>query len=127
MLTLWIQFLANANVDLEEYGRMTKDVHISEYQDNSESRGLYEPPIKLVGFTYGPNIDDWTFYLTEDEYPWAAEFWDMLDHPERAMPGAWHDSRTRQLETTWHCAIRERFGRSKGDLVAELFLRFLNS
>jgi len=37
---------------------------------------LSNPKLRMISFTYGPKLSDW-------------EFWDMVDHPERTMPGAW--------------------------------------
>jgi hypothetical protein len=41
---------------------------------------------RLTSFTYGPSPKDWHFSLTEVEDYSCNEFWDMVDHPERAIP-----------------------------------------
>lgn len=44
-------------------------------------------------FDYGPTPADWKFrFIVDDKLPWAdyaREFWDMIDHPEYALPGGW--------------------------------------
>jgi hypothetical protein len=52
---------------------------------------------RFLGFDYGPEPADWKFRITAenarfwDALTYFSEFWDMIDHPERAMPGAWSD------------------------------------
>jgi hypothetical protein len=47
--------------------------------------------VRLLNFNRGPHLDDWEVYMVEDMPSIFMEFWDMIDHPERAMPGAWVD------------------------------------
>ena len=46
---------------------------------------------RVMAITYGPKADDWRIWLSNPRDEWAGEFWDMIDHPERAMPGAWEE------------------------------------
>jgi hypothetical protein len=63
-----------------------------EWNPAYEWKSAYEEWIRrVVGFTSGPNPDDWSVYLSNPLDEHAGEFWDMIEHPERAMPGAWND------------------------------------
>lgn len=44
---------------------------------------------RIIAVTYGPQVEDWDVWFSNPFDEWAGEFWDMIDHPERAMPGAW--------------------------------------
>ena len=48
---------------------------------------------RVIGFDYGPCVDEWRLWVSNPLDEWAADFWDMIDHPERAIPGAWDDER----------------------------------
>lgn len=54
-------------------------------------RRLYHngEPYKIIAIDYGLKADDWYLWLSNPLDEWAGEFWDMIDHPERAIPGAW--------------------------------------
>jgi hypothetical protein len=45
----------------------------------------------IIRLDCGPDIDKWRLWLSNPLDEWAGEFWDMIDHPERAIPGAWND------------------------------------
>jgi hypothetical protein len=101
----WIELLYDAGIDLSEYGRKEKEVHRDGqvrthlwFIRGGRGRG-YLPYGKWfdmsnrfsIIFEYGPKPSDWQFWLIEEMDDWFLEFWDMLDHPERAMPGAWDE------------------------------------
>lgn len=93
---IWISELYNAGVDLTLYGQQEKLLH---------SRGMVDPEInisrirssilfdteclRLVSFFYGPIPEDWHAWFSNSRDEYSGEFWDMVDHPERRMPGAW--------------------------------------
>lgn len=45
----------------------------------------------ILAIDYGLKPEDWHMWLSNPLDEWAGEFWDMIDHPERAIPGAWED------------------------------------
>lgn len=105
-VTLWLEMLYDAGVDLVKYGRKEKELR---QEGRTTSHCSFEVwpwdflHPRLIGtwrrfdkefwisFEYGPKPSDWQFWLIEEMDDWFAEFWDMLDHPERAMPGAWDE------------------------------------
>ncbi|ESZ93746.1 hypothetical protein SBOR_5883 [Sclerotinia borealis F-4128] len=95
---IWVDELISAGVDLIEYGRWEKLKFKPDYKVLScgghSKDGLTSRYIRLISFTYGPKRNDWRFWFTEDPVyiheGALAEFWDMVEHPERQMPGAWN-------------------------------------
>ena len=60
--------------------------------------------IRLVTLEYGPQVSDWHVYAVRCDcfdLHFAAEFWDMVDHPERAMPGAWDERADEWTQELW--------------------------
>ncbi|KAF8859458.1 hypothetical protein BDZ45DRAFT_801586 [Acephala macrosclerotiorum] len=97
-LIAWLEVLRDNGIDLEEYGLKEKQMqrnfrirkNLSLWKEVSRvGKEDYRIEIRFIGFDYGPEPADWRFWFTEELEPWFLEFWDMLDHPERAMPGAW--------------------------------------
>jgi hypothetical protein len=102
-LMTWIELLYEAGIDLREYGRKEKELQRDGqvrthfwltklgrgYDRYGELRVMYKR-FSII-FKYGPKPSDWQFWMIEEMDDWFLEFWDMLDHPERAMPGAWDD------------------------------------
>jgi hypothetical protein len=99
----WIELLYEAGIDLSEYGRKEKELHRDgqvkpHFWSTRGGRGYFrygELRVMFkhfsIIFKYGPKPSDWQFWLIEEMDNWFLEFWDMLDHPERAMPGAWDE------------------------------------
>lgn len=99
---LWLEQLRSAGVDLEEYGRKEHNLHIEKpelvarecfyvWHKKGKSRLTRCCTIcRLISFTYGPSPDDWRFWMMEWMDDSFRDFWEMVDHPERAIPGAWN-------------------------------------
>jgi hypothetical protein len=106
---LWLRVLESAGIDLEEYGHEEKLLYQKGLARNICSfrvagrlkwnLGTAMPTWKIysVIFKYGPTPSDWKFWLIEQMDDSFWEFWDMVDHPERAMPGYW-DERFDEME-----------------------------
>jgi hypothetical protein len=104
-VVLWIELLFDAGIDLSEYGRKEQELY-REGRATSHcwftvwrralwlselDRRYYFEKRFSIRFKYGPKPSDWQFWLIEEMDNSLAEFWDMVDHPERSMPGAWDD------------------------------------
>ncbi len=113
----WLELLLQAGINLEDYGRREFRHHLksraslefpffdrssrhkaAEYRKAMEWESLtsvdyliYYRKLRLVSFQYGPLPSDWHFWVTEAMEYYFLEFWDMVDHPERTIPGAWDD------------------------------------
>lgn len=100
----WLKELDNAGIDLETYGRQEMVL-----RSHRKVRGhelittrvrSREGPMSrqvscakyYVNFTYGPKLCDWKFWFVEMMDSSLQEFWDMVDHPERTIPGAWDET-----------------------------------
>ncbi|KAK6853839.1 hypothetical protein PG995_010651 [Apiospora arundinis] len=103
VLQKWVQDLVKADVDIKEYGSREHDIlreikaesrlsfkiaAVALYKIRSGLRG-YE--VCLYGFTYGPNIEDWTILCNDPRDEFAGEFWDLVEDRPLDMPGAWFD------------------------------------
>jgi hypothetical protein len=106
---LWLRVLENAGIDLEEYGLeeklqyqkgLVENICVFKVADRPKwNSGIAIPTMTIysVLFRYGPTPSDWKFWLIEQMDDGFSEFWDMVDHPERAMPGYW-DERFDEME-----------------------------
>lgn len=102
---IWLELLYDTGADLMHYGRKEKEL----YQEG-RTTGVWWFPVwrrRLIGqpglfwankakkfsisFEFGPKPSDWHFRIIEEMDSSLEEFWDMVDHPERAMPGAWDE------------------------------------
>lgn len=121
----WLNILRECGIDLRAYGRREKqlkakgkvdcDIYFAE-DDLDRNIILPYAGIRLIGFTYGPQPEDWSFFFTPIWQDWFVEFWDMVDHPERAMPGAW-DWEQEQLDVSIEPRreIRDENSEDEGD------------
>ena len=98
-LRTWLEQLKGSGVDLVKYGKEEKCVleraayAIREfgYWEAEKKKQGYEvrSKLRLISFTYGPEPGDWKFWFAPVMKDYFMDFWDMIDHPERAIPGAW--------------------------------------
>lgn len=98
LLVIWLETLFEAGVDLETYG--ARELAGSTWPfDTSYPYGCEsEVLIRLYGFIYGPTPSDWTFWITAQIHPYAADFWNMIEGPDileksphTPIPGEWLD------------------------------------
>jgi hypothetical protein len=92
----WLTLLKNAGIGLLDYGRKEKLVYNCRYPSFRSPRMTFEgtalPRMAFsFNFSYGSRPEDWKFWLIPMMDNSFTEFWDMVDHPERAMPGYWDD------------------------------------
>jgi hypothetical protein len=99
-LRIWLELLRYSGIDLRMYGRKEKslwkdprvDREWETFEHDKQDRwtGNYLR-IRLINFTYGPEPEDWRFWIEPVLPNYFIQFWEMVDHPERAMPGAWEE------------------------------------
>jgi hypothetical protein len=97
---IWLKELHDSGVDLENYGREEKRILESQRVGREWVCSAYHRSglwawmgfeIRLIGFSYGPEPEDWRFWFVPVMEDYFTDFWEMIEHPERAMPGAWVD------------------------------------
>lgn len=102
---VWLHFLKAAGVDLTNYGMQETEIHVlqpvqkewtSSYNDR---KGFCRS--RLISFTYGNEVSDWRLWITPAFESWFWEFWDMVDHPERAIPGSWEVKQSSWNDYDW--------------------------
>jgi hypothetical protein len=99
-LRIWLEQLRYSGIDLRRYGRMEKslwrDPRVNREWEYDEvgKKGLWTGNtyrLRLINFNYGPEPGDWRFWIEAVMPNYFMQFWEMVDHPERAMPGAWEE------------------------------------
>ena len=99
-LRIWLEQLRYSGIDLRRYGRkeksLWKDPRVNrewEYLERDKqgwwTGNVYR--LRLINFNYGPEPGDWRFWIEPVMPNYFIQFWEMVDHPERAMPGAWEE------------------------------------
>lgn len=97
----WLDQLMSEGIDLVEYGQWEKKILGSDkfrrfFQFTSKSSpDIWNTHVvSLLNFTYGPKRSDWQFWFNiEPEFiheGCVKDFWDMVENPERQIPGAWN-------------------------------------
>ncbi|TGO53322.1 hypothetical protein BOTNAR_0298g00060 [Botryotinia narcissicola] len=97
---IWLEIIHESGIDLLRYG----EVEHAKFMESTEAYDIVVHFEKarttrrahLISFVYGPVIDDWKFWYSWDEpyrnyYGKFRDFWELVDHPERGMPGAWEE------------------------------------
>ena len=105
-LRIWLYQLYQSGIDLLAYGETEHHAFCNGTYLRSVSRTGepldWEPQewnlsrnhstMRLISFSFGPRPEDWKFNWIEPVMnEWSRQFWEMVDHPEWAMPGAWDE------------------------------------
>jgi len=95
---VWLKQLQLSGVDLLDYGREEMSLHLEnelkrefEYATWKKEQVKVIKRERLISFTYGPEPEDWDFWFAPIMDKSFAQFWEMIEHPERKVPGAWDD------------------------------------
>jgi hypothetical protein len=100
---IWLELLYDIGTDLMRYGQREKRLH-----QEGRTTGFWSFPVWQreltwqpgylwachqkkfsISFEFGPKPRQ--FWIIEGMDSSLEEFWDMVDLPERAMPGAWDE------------------------------------
>ena len=97
-LQAWVSELGIAGADLVEYGQLEHAI-LMENTDPYEARNwtwsaqpkVWRARCRIIRFTYGPDISDWSIWLSWPIEEWAGEFWNLIENPILHLPGSWVD------------------------------------
>lgn len=91
----WIKALQNAGTDLNDYGkremRLSRSGQWQQLEVVVEKRKPTESEkrVRLLGFTYGPELENWVLWWVIEYEHFAGEFWRMVETSPTALPGSW--------------------------------------
>lgn len=114
-LKCFVTELRNLGIDLVSFGDAESRVwrrhprsesrRLFVWVDFTDSHGITERLYKfrMIGFSYGPNVEDWHAWISNPFDEWAGEFWRGIEEPrvqEVSIPGAYPDSES-ESESDW--------------------------
>ncbi|OQD82036.1 hypothetical protein PENANT_c023G00058 [Penicillium antarcticum] len=89
---VWVTDLQTGGVDLQTFGPMEEQLW---------KKGLTERDVfwrrnwgwqRVIGFSHGQYPHSWGLWLSERSDGYSGEFWEMMEEPTTAIPGAWPDA-----------------------------------
>lgn len=96
-LVLWLRAVRKAGVDLNTYGKREHQLLVDSNVSQQRRMSLnfannYSVSVfRIVGFTYGPNPEDWKVFWNEPTDQFAGQFWGLIENPPLHIPGSWVD------------------------------------
>ena len=106
---LWLSQLQNSGCSLKTYGKCERRIHAKGHalyfestltnkyaflewkKVGDDAKEISRSEQRLISFTYGEEVIDWRFWFVEVMEDEFVEFWEMVEQPERAIPGAWEE------------------------------------
>lgn len=95
ILYTWIYDLNASGIDLQQYGEMETALGLKDKVNSSRRFSCREEKFHMLGFSYGPTIEDWKFWFSEPTDSLAGKFWAMIEknpsysHSRYTIPGSW--------------------------------------
>jgi hypothetical protein len=95
ILYTWICDLNASGIDLQQYGEMETALGLIDKVNPSRRFSHREEKFHLLGFSYGPTVEDWKFWFSEPTDYLAGKFWAMIEkspsHSDSrcTLPGSW--------------------------------------
>ncbi|KAF7890434.1 hypothetical protein EAF00_008749 [Botryotinia globosa] len=103
-LEKWLGSLVNMDIDLDTYGERESSLYkkrITFFDEVTMEEHSYIPMYwelrNILGFKYGPRIEDWDLWVFEHTDEYAGDFWKLIENPLQAalanisIPGEWVD------------------------------------
>jgi hypothetical protein len=59
--------------------------HIKLYYSERRPNGIW----RLLGFKFGPDVEDWDIWWNEPTDEFAGDFWALVEDPPVHVPGEW--------------------------------------
>lgn len=119
LLRQWLQILKDGGVNLSKYGRMENVILHDERLSTARGVSVCQPTARaysrfgtsyskghaqvwyLIGFEFGPNLEDWNIWWNEPTDKFAGDFWNLIENPPQRVPGEWHEIMNTIDESLW--------------------------
>lgn len=91
----WPTLLATAGVDLSKYAK--REARLFRRHWRAFQRFLWKhffSHCEVTALRFGSMATEWGLLVSHPGDCYSGQFWDMTEHPERSIPGAWVDPET---------------------------------
>jgi hypothetical protein len=87
----WLADLKTAGIDLQKFGEIEDSIWKRELiqRDIGTGDGENRSCHRLIGFSYGSCIADWSVWLSPKWDGFMRDFWCLIEHPAEMMAGGW--------------------------------------
>lgn len=87
----WLTDLRGAGIDLQQFGKIEDSIWKRELVRVDFGAEDEENPScdRLIGFSYGPSIADWSVWLSPKIDAFIGDFWRLVEKPADTMAGGW--------------------------------------
>lgn len=89
----WLTLLAMAGVDLSKYAK--REARLFRRHWRTSQRVWWKCFIchcEVIALRFGSTATEWGLWVSHPGDCYSGPFWDMVEHPERSIPGAWMES-----------------------------------
>ncbi|KAM0139918.1 hypothetical protein ACHAP3_002979 [Botrytis cinerea] len=96
-LKVWLEFLTDLGIDLNAYGEIESSIYKKRRMGHIFDLYTLWKVENILGFKYGPRIEDWKFWAIEWTDKYVGIFWELIENPLQAdlanlsIPGGWVD------------------------------------
>jgi hypothetical protein len=90
-LRAWLTDLKSTGIDIQEFGEIEHEIWKSDLNrrdlgsENGDNPGCH----RLIAFSYGPYVDDWSVWLSPEWDNFIRDFWKLVERPVETMAGEW--------------------------------------
>ena len=94
-LYTWIYDLNASGIDLQQYGELETALGLKDKVNLIRRLDFGEEKFYIIGFSYGPTVEDWKFWFSEPTDYLAGKFWAMIEKSPSysdsycTIPGSW--------------------------------------